>query len=64
MAMICINGARECTGCMACQPEPTPPVCPICDEETDTYYYDKDGELVGCGECIHTKDAWEVDESA
>lgn len=42
---------------------PTPPdapVCPVCGSETDTFYYDKYHEIVGCSECIETRDAWEV----
>ena len=35
------------------------PVCPVCGEETDTYYKNKDGVIVGCEFCIETVDAWE-----
>ena len=38
------------------------PVCPICGAETDTIYFDNDQNIVGCGECIKTVDAfdWEA----
>ena len=35
------------------------PVCPVCGEETDTYYKNKDGAIVGCDCCIEARDAWE-----
>jgi hypothetical protein len=43
------------------EPPPDPPLprCPICDAETDTFYKDKHGEIVGCDECVSTCDAWE-----
>lgn len=55
MGMICINGARECNGCMACHKDPTPigecVVCgdgiTICDD-----YYDIDGDLIH-DDCLH-----------
>lgn len=39
--------------------EPKWPICPVCDEETATYYKDKHGDIVGCDNCIQTADAWE-----
>ena len=39
--------------------EPKWPICPVCDEETDTYYKDKHGDSVGCDNCIQTSDAWD-----
>lgn len=39
--------------------EPEYPICPVCDQETDTYYKDKHGDIVGCDNCIKTCDAWE-----
>jgi hypothetical protein len=35
------------------------PVCPVCGEETETYYKNKDGVIAGCEFCIETVDAWE-----
>lgn len=57
MAYRCIkNHARECDGCMACKPE-RHYYCPICgDEVTETVYVAADGEVVGCDNCIQTKD--------
>lgn len=44
-------------------PPPLPleewPICPVCGRETDTFYKDKDGDIVGCDECIRSVDAWE-----
>lgn len=36
------------------------PKCPICGAETDTFYYNKHlGEIVGCDNCLDSRDAWE-----
>lgn len=40
--------------------EPDYPICPLCGEECCVIYYDSDDNLVGCNECIRTKEAWEV----
>lgn len=39
---------------------PKIPICPVCGEEADTFYKNKDGEIVGCDECIRTVSAFEV----
>lgn len=39
--------------------EPEFPVCPICGKETDTFYKDKQSEIVGCDCCVKSVDAWE-----
>jgi len=37
------------------------PVCPVCGEPADTYYYNKEtGEIVGCPECVGCEDAWDM----
>ena len=38
--------------------EPPTPVCPICGGECDTYFK-RDGEIVGCDQCISACNAWE-----
>ena len=43
-------------------PEPKTYYCPVCGEETDTYYKDKDGVIVGCDSCIVPVEPWEVEE--
>ena len=40
--------------------EPTYPHCPVCGEECDTIYKDKEHDIVGCDNCVSTADAWEV----
>ena len=42
--------------------EPQYPHCPICGEECDTIYRDKNGEFVGCNECIEVSGAWQAEE--
>ena len=39
--------------------EPEFPHCPVCDRETDAFYKDIYGAIVGCDECITRADAWE-----
>ena len=38
-------------------PSPDPVYCPICGEECETIYKDKDREVFGCDRCIQTEDA-------
>jgi len=59
MAMTCITGARECSGCTMCQRDYEPPTCPVCGKEMETLYSDIYGEIVGCDRCIRAVDAWE-----
>ena len=40
-------------------PSDDPVHCPICGEECDTIFYDKNGEIFGCEQCIQKKDAYE-----
>ena len=42
--------------------EPDFPRCPICGEETDTFYRDADGDIVGCDNCVKAIDAWDYVE--
>lgn len=42
--------------------EPKPPKCPVCDEEFETIYKDKYGDVVGCDCCVTTADAWDYEE--
>ncbi len=50
MALACVNGARECDGCMMCQKEPEP--CPCCGSECYEIRYIQGGEWIGCDKCI------------
>lgn len=38
------------------------PRCPICLEETDTFYKGFDGGIVGCPNCISEIDSFEEDD--
>jgi len=62
MAMSCINGSRECDGCMACQEEVNYK-CPVCGEELgclEDVFVDGSGEVVGCEHCLKKVEAGEV----
>lgn len=58
MASTCVNGARECDGCMRCK-ENTELVCPVCECELSRrdMVYTHNGEVVGCGHCIEESTA-------
>lgn len=36
--------------------EPPPAHCPICGEETDYYYLDQNGDIIGCDYCVRHVD--------
>lgn len=55
MAMACVNGGKECDVCERCWPDTKMPVCPVCGKETDTFYVDKENEIVGCDRCVHVR---------
>jgi len=40
------------------------PVCPICNLQCSYFHYDITGELVGCNNCVTTRDAFEVLDEA
>lgn len=63
MAFACISGGKECTGCMRCQEDEKTYKCPICGHEIgggDDLFISKDGDVIGCDECVRRKEAWEV----
>ena len=35
------------------------PICPICGESCNELYTDKNGDIIGCDNCVSTIDAWE-----
>ena len=42
-------------------PSREPPICPVCNEETDLFYIVKGtNEIIGCENCIVSIDAWDV----
>ncbi|MCI8704198.1 MAG: hypothetical protein HFE60_07940 [Anaerotignum sp.] len=49
MALVCVNGAKECDGCMRCQPAPPP--CPCCGSEDYEVRYIQEGDWIGCDSC-------------
>ena len=42
--------------------EPPAPRCPVCGEEADTFFRDREHAIVGCDNCLHTVDAWDYEE--
>ena len=48
--------------------DPEPVHCPVCDQECDEIYFNRDGDVIGCDMCISTQSAadWAVerDENA
>jgi hypothetical protein len=59
MGLVCKNSGRICNGCGECQEEGYY-ACPICGEETDYLYVNNDDEIVGCDNCVVSKNAWEA----
>ena len=44
-------------------PAPNYPACPMCGTELYDYVFvDVYGDVVGCSECVHSKDPWEYAE--
>lgn len=42
--------------------EPKVARCPVCGAECDTAYKTRNGDVVGCGECLTALAAWNVPE--
>ena len=40
-------------------PERTQPICPVCQQECGTVYLDRNGNVLGCDNCILELDAYE-----
>lgn len=38
--------------------DPEYPHCPICGFECETTFYNLEGEILGCDNCVSMKDAW------
>ena len=38
------------------------PICPICGEECEEFYFNRDGNICGCDNCISVKNAVEYEE--
>jgi predicted RNA-binding Zn-ribbon protein involved in translation (DUF1610 family) len=48
---------------MTCKPE-VHYYCPICGEEIyETVFVNNDGEIIGCENCVETKEPYEVFEN-
>ena len=58
MAMICVNGCKECTGCGNCQEQKT--YCDCCGERIVCYYYEINGRTI-CKGCLEELYRREVD---
>ncbi len=63
MAYICkLNYFKECDGCMSCREEKEF-YCPVCGEvATETVYVDNNGNVIGCENCVETKEPEELIE--
>lgn len=40
-------------------PDSDPVICPVCDEECEDIYLDRNGDVCGCEHCMRIRDAWE-----
>ena len=61
MGYICIKDHnRECDGCMTCKSEDRY-FCPVCGQEVfEVVYVSNDGDVIGCDNCAHIKEPWEM----
>ena len=66
MAMTCVNGSRECDGCMrCCEGDDNELHCPVCGEvlnPDEQVFIDGDGFVIGCEYCLKSKYAEDVQE--
>lgn len=53
---------RRCLCSGYAHPLKSTPTCPVCGEEVDTYLKNREGEIVGCENCVSGVDAWEEGE--
>ena len=63
MAYMCVQEHKECNGCGACKNslvfEEIEPECVICgSKKCDYFYFNREGEPVGCDDCIRREDVW------
>lgn len=43
-------------------PEQTMPICPECGEECETIYRGRDGQILGCENCVDALNAYDWEE--
>mgnify|MGYP004545482161 CR=1 FL=1 len=65
MAMVCVNGCRECDGCGSCQESSEKTMrCPICGEVVEydepVYINTETEKYIGCSNCVGTRDMCDV----
>lgn len=60
MAYPCKLGLGECDGCGYCN-RPSY-VCPICDAGEPEKLYKRDGDIIGCSDCIEEVDAEDLED--
>ena len=63
MAYMCKRYGKECDACGECKPNPRY-FCPVCgDEVYESVFVSNDGEVLGCDNCAHIKDPFEMLEN-
>lgn len=56
MAYTCVlTGCGECDGCGECRKPKF--VCPVCDAEEPEKLYKRDGDIIGCSDCVEEVDS-------
>lgn len=38
----------------------SPLICPVCGAESDTFYVNRYGDIVGCSDCVTCREAGEI----
>ena len=62
MALPCIHGGGECSGCMACQVDEVK-YCPECGAEDPEWFYIGSSGTIGCEKCISQVDWQDWEEN-
>lgn len=57
MGYMCLRvSGKECDCCMECRGGQSEISCPECGSTICEYLYYKDGEVIGCDDCIERRD--------
>lgn len=44
--------------------QPVEPLCPVCNEDSEFFFVNKNGDVVGCERCLKMKYYYEFEEEA
>jgi len=44
-------------------PDAPAPICPVCGDEAEEFYLDRDGDVIGCDRCIRLIEAYYYEQA-